>query len=192
MRPYVFPFILGISIGLLIVFIVSAFPDSWFLNTKDFGAYIIPHWDTPGCAECTAQMTNLTYQALLLRFTAFILQEGYWYLAAPTIVTCVYAKLRKEARKSPNWNRLFATLDWTIASSTALAIFLSARCWGNEHNPLEFFMATSVCAAFLLVFFWITLIGPLVFGAITYVILAYRDSRPVVPLYRFGNPGITL
>lgn len=192
MRAYVVPFALGIWLGMLVAFLLTSLPDPWILNTTDYGTYLIPNWDSEIIREPTAHITNLTNQALLLRFSAFMLQEGYWYLAIPTIITCGYTRLRMEARRSANWNRLFATFDWMLAASTIVTVFLSTPSMIHEHNPLECFLTTCICACLLQLYFWGSVIGPLALGAFTYSILAYRDSRPEMPLYRFANPGFTL
>jgi len=79
MRPYVLPFALGISIGLLFSFVATALPDSWILERAGFSAWKIPHFFDKATNPGVNPSEGLTNAAVILRYAAFMLENGYWF-----------------------------------------------------------------------------------------------------------------
>jgi hypothetical protein len=193
MRSYVIPFWAGITIGVAIAFIVATFPDSYLMNTNDYGQWKIPLWDDAVHSSTQSKdLIALTNQALVLRFAGFMLKEGYWFVATPTIITCLYARLRTEARRSRTWNRIFESFEWTFMSSVAFAVYVCLTAIsGSLDNCLELVLGRTTLFLAVLAATWFTLLGPAVLGLAVFLILTYRDNRPQVPEYRYSPPGST-
>lgn len=193
MRAYFFPFLLGNLIGLAIAFWVAALPDSWLFNAYDYGNWQIPLWDSHYTEDVSSKFSGLTNQALFLRYAAFILSEGYWYIALPTIFTCGYTRLRIESQKSPFWNRIGKTFDWTILLSTGIFILLciqpSCPISDSSGNPVVSLLSRMTFFLLLVIPFWATLICPLILGSLVFMALCFNNSQPKIPEYRFAQPN---
>ncbi len=188
MRTYVIPFLLGITIGLSIAFLVSSMPDSWVMNHFDYGEWQIPLWDLNRLTYVPDKFMFLTSQALVLRFAAFLIQEGYWYLAIPTLVTCIYTRLRIESRRSPGWDRLFETLDWTLLVSVCVALLMSFNLrLAGENNWLDYVLSRMTFSWVFFILFWISLVIPVIVGSVIFTILFHCDKKQKLPMYRFNT-----
>lgn len=158
MRPYVLPFALGISIGLLFSFVATALPDSWILERAGFSAWKIPHFFDKATNPGVNPSEGLTNAAVILRYAAFMLENGYWFFAIPTLITCGYTKLRLLAKRSEEWDQMFHFAELVMKLSVFASVFFSLfAAWAYTGNVIEqLTMMVSLIFATLTVF-WLTM-----------------------------------
>lgn len=163
MRPYVIPFAVGITVGLLFSFLATALPNSWVLEKAGFSAWKIPHFFQEGAGAISNPCEGLTDLAVLLRYAAFMLENGYWFLAIPTLITCGYTKLRLLSVGSEKWEPMFNAFHLLIRFFAGAALFFSLfAAWFYTGNAIEQFtmMVSLVFVAFSI--FWSVLSIPIV------------------------------
>ncbi|MBX9952888.1 MAG: hypothetical protein K2Y39_27185 [Candidatus Obscuribacterales bacterium] len=161
MRPYVIPFTLGITIGLLFSFLATALPNSWFLEKAGFAAWKVPHFFQEGASPGSNPNEGLTNIAVILRYAAFMMENGYWFLAIPTMITCGYTKLRLLSIGSEKWEPLFHSFEMLMKFTAGTAVFFSlSAAWFYTGNAIEQFTMMVTLVFVALSVFWSALLIP--------------------------------
>lgn len=174
MRPYVIPFALGITVGLLFSFLVTALPHSWVLEKAGFSDWQVPHFFQEGAGVGTNPNEGLTNMAVLLRYVAFMLENGYWFLAIPTIITCGYTKLRLLSIGSEKWEPLFEAFEILARFTAGTAVFFSLfAAWFYTGNAVEQFTMMVTLIFVALSVFWSALCIP-------FLVASAMNLKPVV------------
>ncbi len=125
---------------MILAFLVTAFPDSWVLEKAGFGAWKVPQFLEQAPRHGSSATEGLTNMAVLLRYAAFMMENGYWFLAVPTMITCGYTKLRIIAKNSPKWDPMFEAFDsiarLAIVGSIIFSLFAVWMYTGNVFEQL--------------------------------------------------------
>jgi len=186
MRPYVIPFAVGITVGLLFSFLATALPNSWVLEKAGFGAWKIPHFFQEGAGAGSNPCEGLTDLAVLLRYAAFMLENGYWFLAIPTLITCGYTKLRLLSVGSEKWEPMFNSFHLLIRFFVGAALFFSLfAAWFYTGNAIEQFTMMVTLVFVALSVFWSVLSLPVVVALainLTPMVTDFWTRRSEIPL----------
>ncbi len=191
MRPYVLPFALGITVGMIFAFLVTAFPDSWVLEQSGFGAWKVPQFLEKVPRHASSGTEGLMSMAVLLRYAAFMMENGYWFLAVPTIITCGYTKLNIISQNSPKWASMFDAFNSMTKLATAGAIFFSLfAVWIYTGNVAEQLTMMVILVAIELAVFWLCMSVPmtvLLAMNLTPLVCDFWSSRKIHALALVGD-----